>query len=227
MFQPEDVFQTLYKDSISQACRFRVLGFEESRDVVLRSGFISSIEDQLQLYFQESVRGKRMPSSEIHRGNLRRFENNWRDIHSSSTCLACLRRRPQYGLPCGHIVCENCVLVFGECCVDDPWIFKLCRCFLCGLEIPKELVVRVHPPTAGAGVLCIDGGGTRGVLPLEFLKRIQDRIGLQIPIQKFFKLVLGTSSGKCSPDSKVYSNCSKVVGVMRDSSSKDGQSKGV
>jgi hypothetical protein len=25
----------------------------------------------------------------------------------------------------------------------------------------EEVVVKVHPPTAGAGILCIDGGGLR------------------------------------------------------------------
>jgi hypothetical protein len=48
--------------------------------------------------------------------------------------------------------------------------------------MPKEVVVKVHPPTAGVGVLCIDRGGTRGVLPLKFIKRIEDRIRLLIPL---------------------------------------------
>ncbi|KAH7111317.1 phospholipase [Dendryphion nanum] len=109
----------------------------------------------------------------------------------SSTCLCCLRRRPQYGLPCGHTICENCVLVFGECCVDDPWIFKMRHCLLCGVSMPEELTVKVHPPTAGVGVLCIDGGGARGVVPLKLMKRIQDRIGLSIPFQKFFRVAFG------------------------------------
>jgi patatin-like phospholipase/acyl hydrolase len=61
--------------------------------------------------------------------------------------------------------------------------------------MPEEVVVKVHPPTAGVGVLCIDGGGTRGVLPLKFMKRIEDRIGLPIPLQKFFKVAFGISSG--------------------------------
>jgi hypothetical protein len=174
------------------------MAFEGTRDVILRSGFIGRVEDRLRGFFEQSIRRSGTPSSEIHKGNLRMFEDRWRDIHSSSTCLACLRRRPQYGLPCGHIVCENCVLVFGECSVDDPWIFKVHRCFLCGVGISEELVVKVHPPTAGVGVLCIDGGGTRGVLPLEFMKRIQDRIGLPIPLQKFFKVAFGTSSGTLS-----------------------------
>jgi patatin-like phospholipase/acyl hydrolase len=60
----------------------------------------------------------------------------------------------------------------------------------------EEVVVKVHPPTTGVGVLCIDGGGVRGVLSLGLMKRIQDRIGLPIPFQKFFKVAFGISSGQ-------------------------------
>jgi hypothetical protein len=193
------VFRTLYRDVFYQVSESRVMAFEGSRDVILRSGFISKVESRLRELFEQSSRNRGKPSSEIHRDNLRVFEDRWRSIQSSTTCLVCLRRRPQYGLPCGHIVCENCVLVFGECCIDDPWIFRVHRCFLCGVEMPKEVVVKIHPPTAGVGgVLCIDGGGTRGVLPLKYMKRIEDRIGLRIPLQKFFKVAFGISSGTSS-----------------------------
>lgn len=188
------MFRTLYRDAFYQVSKSRVMAFEGSRDVILRSGFISRVENRLRVFLEQSIRGG-TASSEIHRGNLRSFDDRWHSIQSSTTCLACLRRRPQYGLPCGHIVCENCVLVFGKCSVDDPWIYKVHHCFLCGAEMPEEVEVKVHPPTAGVGVLCIDGGGTRGVLPLKFLKRIQDRIGLPIPLQNFFKVAFGVSSG--------------------------------
>jgi patatin-like phospholipase/acyl hydrolase len=61
--------------------------------------------------------------------------------------------------------------------------------------MPEQVAIRTHPPTAGVGVLCIDGGGVRGVLPLKMMKRIQDRIGLSIPFQKYFKVAFGISSG--------------------------------
>ncbi|KAH8799647.1 acyl transferase/acyl hydrolase/lysophospholipase, partial [Xylogone sp. PMI_703] len=195
MFNPESVFRTLYRDVFYQVSNSRVIAFEGTQDVILRSGFINSVENRLLEFFEESIRSKGIPSSMIHRGNLRIFEDRWRDIHSSSTCFACLRRRPQYGLPCGHIVCENCVLVFGKCSIDDPWIFEVHSCFLCGADMPEKLAVRVHPPTAGVGVLCVDGGGGRGSLPLGFMKRIQNRIGLPIPLQRFFKVAFGISSG--------------------------------
>ena len=56
--------------------------------------------------------------------------------------------------------------------------------------------MKMYPLTSGAGVLCIDGGGVRGILPLGLMKRIQDRIGLPIPFQKFFKVAFGISSGQ-------------------------------
>ena len=198
VFPSIKVFEVLYKALFSKVSKDRVIAFEDSKDVMLRSGFINLVEKLLQLYFEELTQDG-TPALEIHRRNLCRFETSWQGIKSSSTCLCCLRRRPQYGLYCGHIICENCVLVFGECCVDDPWIFKIRHCLLCGVEMLEELTMKVHPPTAGVGVLCIDGGGTRGVVPLKLMKRIQDRIGLSIPFQKFFKVAFGISSGKSFP----------------------------
>jgi hypothetical protein len=172
------------------------MAFERSSDVILRSGFINLVENHFVDYFRQSVQGAGRSSAEIHGDNLKRFKDQWRDILSDSTCFTCLRRRPQYRLHCGHCVCQTCVTNFGDRCPDDPWDFKVRRCFLCGMTMPEEVVVKVHPPTTGAGVLCIDGGGVRGVVPLEFMRRIKDRIGLPIPFQKFFKVAFGISSGQ-------------------------------
>jgi len=171
------------------------MAFEGSPDVVLFAGFINGIENQFRELFKQLTHGGKA-SADIHKDTLRRFAGYWRNIYSSSTCYTCLRRRPQHGLECGHINCENCVVVFGDDCKDDPCDFKIHHCFLCGAEMSEQVVVKVHPPTAGVGVLCVDGGGTRGVLPLKFMKRIEDRIGLQIPLQRFFKVAFGISSGK-------------------------------
>lgn len=56
--------------------------------------------------------------------------------------------------------------------------------------------MRVHAPTAGIGILCIDGGGVRGIIPTTILELLEERIGLPIPIQEHFKLALGISAGK-------------------------------
>jgi len=71
---------------------------------------------------------------------------------------------PQHGLPCGHIIYENCVVLFGDYCKDDPYIFKIHDYFLCEAELSEELIVKINPRTvAGVAVLCIDGGGARGI----------------------------------------------------------------
>lgn len=195
IFEPADVFKVLYRDVFLQVSEARVIAFKESEDVILRSGFINMVEEHLAGLFEQSVRDPMTPSARIHMGNLRRFKGRLQEIQSTSTCLSCLLSRPQYGLPCGHCVCENCVLVFGECYVDDPWIFKIHACFLCWAKIPEEVIVRVHPPTARVGVLCIDGGGVRGTVPLQLMKQIQERmqmcINLPIPLQNSSRSLLG------------------------------------
>ena len=85
---------------------------------------------------------------------------------------------------------------FGEQSVEDPWEFKVRRCFLCKMVMVDEVIVKIDPPTTGAGVLCLDGGVVLGVISLAFMQRIQDRIGLPISFQRFFKAAFGVSSGQ-------------------------------
>ena len=180
------------------------MAFSETNDVILQSGLITMVEGHLVRYFEQLVSGK--AAADIHRDNLACFKDQWLHIQSSNTCLCCLRRRPQYGLPCGHCICENCVLIFGEADENDPWTFTVSCCFLCGRATPSEVMIKVHPPTAGAGVLCIDGGGTRGIVPLVLMKQIQERIGLPIPLQRFVKVAFGVSIGMPfeTPDDERY-----------------------
>jgi hypothetical protein len=134
----------------------------------------------------------------IHTSSLERFRDQWEGIESSDTCFCCMLRRPQYDLPCGHCVCENCVVLFGGDWDDqeDPWVFHVRRCFLCPHKIANAIAVRVHPPTAGAGVLCMDGGGVRGIVLLLLMEQIQDSIDLPIPLQRFVKVAFGVSIGR-------------------------------
>ncbi|RKK85892.1 hypothetical protein BFJ68_g15415 [Fusarium oxysporum] len=57
------------------------------------------------------------------------------------------------------------------------------------------LVVRIRPPTAGHSILCIDGGGVRGIIPPAILGQVQQQLDLPIPIQEFFTLAYGVSAG--------------------------------
>ncbi|RYO00263.1 hypothetical protein AA0121_g13424 [Alternaria tenuissima] len=55
--------------------------------------------------------------------------------------------------------------------------------------------MRVKPATAGLRVLSIDGGGIRAAIPIQFLCALEKAVGLDMPIQEFFDLAYGTSSG--------------------------------
>jgi len=48
--------------------------------------------------------------------------------------------------------------------------------------MPNDITIKVHPLTTGVGILYIDGGGTRGIIPLMLIKIIQDCINVLIPL---------------------------------------------
>jgi hypothetical protein len=196
VFEPTSVLNTLYKEICYEASREALLSYEKPTDILLPSGFVKMIEGQMKEMFHDVFHSSiSKVTAKVHMSVLRRFQSSWADIFSFETCLVCLRRRPQYGLPCGHCICENCVIVFGQRSPRDPYLFQISKCFLCGL-ITSDTNIRVNPPTAGYSVLCIEGGGVRGVGPLACLQQLQDRINLPIPVQRFFKVVFGVSSGR-------------------------------
>jgi len=132
----------------------------------------------------------------VHMEVLQKYAPRWVELKCRKTCFVCMRRTPQYGIECGHCICENCVKVFGRASENDPWYFAADFCFLCRADSKAKF--RIHPPMAGVGVLCIDGGGIRGIIPTTILELLEERIGLPIPIQQHFKLALGISAGKFS-----------------------------
>jgi hypothetical protein len=196
-FDPYVLFSALYRSSLTHASTAYLERFDLANRDKLQNYFLELCAGHFQHLFLVAQQPS-FTSAAIHSSIIKEFENQWALVFSTSTCLVCLRRRPQYALPCTHVICENCVIVFGEDCVDDPWAYKVPECFLCREQIPGPFIVRVRPPTAGVGVLCIDGGGTRGIIPLQVLKRLEDCIGLPIPVQKLFQVAFGISSGTFS-----------------------------
>ena len=172
--------------------------YDSSINLLLPSGFVQAILEQLQKYFEDFIRGAGTPSKTIHYNNLKRFKLRWKRVRSDDLCFACLRRTPENNWPCGHAVCENCVRVFGQEDENDRWAFGVQRCFLCDMAL-REVTVKLKPDTAGVNVLTIDGGGIKGVVPLLFLQTLQDRLGLPIPVQDHFEIAFGTSSGRWTP----------------------------
>ena len=95
-------------------------------------------------------------------------------------------------MTCGHSICDVCVEIFGIECSGVECQYEVQACTLC---TSGRVVVRLKPPSAGVSILSIDGGGIRGVIPLEFLNRLQQTIG-DCPVQDLFDLAFGTSAGK-------------------------------
>lgn len=125
----------------------------------------------------------------------------WTKIYSFKTCYGCLCCSPQYVLPCGHAFCEECVRDFGERGIQESstTISTHDDCLLCGIgDGIKGWPWKIHlkPRSAGVRLLSLDGGGVRGVAELEILRRLETKIGLNVPISDFFDLIVGTGTGK-------------------------------
>ncbi|KAM7210074.1 patatin-like phospholipase-like protein [Rhypophila decipiens] len=188
-FKPSDVFHALYRDTCAYVARLTART-DRLDGHLLPSAFVDLILKNMCSLFKEYVEG--MSAVEIHRRTLKKYALKWEKLRSEKTCFVCLRRIPQFGTKCRHRICEICIKTFGETS-DDPWLFNASTCFLCQLE--SQIVVRVHAPTAGIGILCIDGGGVRGIIPTTILELLEERIGLPVPIQEHFKRALGISAG--------------------------------
>ena len=198
VFSPLDVFSTIYQDALSHVGEGRVIAFENSEQIILRTGFTKLVRESFQQDFNKWVENTEMTAVELHRQNLSRFWNRYKTIDSTRTCLSCKRRQPSICLPgCKHCVCETCVELFVDPDHDD--LFRIRQCFCCGTEMPEAVVVKIHPPTTGVGLLFIDGGGIKGVIPLRIMQLIETKlrelIEADLPIQTLFKVGFGVSIG--------------------------------
>ena len=187
----------MYEQALSDALGERVISFPSSRDIILRTGILNVVRTHLYEYFETLTASSTSSSASIHLATLRRFHDKWRDVYSDVTCISCLSRDPEYRMPCGHMLCEPCVQIYGN--ESEPWTYRIGSCLFCMAEWSEDIVVGVKAPTRGVSILCLDGGGTRAIIPLTLMKRIQERTGLSLPIQKYFKLVAGVSSGNVVP----------------------------
>ncbi|KAI1101208.1 hypothetical protein F4804DRAFT_17888 [Jackrogersella minutella] len=123
-----------------------------------------------------------------------------RNFFCNSVCLVCLFNPPQHALSCGHIICAECAIDFGrfeggtQIVVDGcPLANEQGVCDIVSAKSKVPTVIQLLPAYSGLRVLTLDGGGVRGIVELTVLKAIEDRIGL--PLQRFFDLVVGTSTG--------------------------------
>lgn len=184
-FDPVAIFDRLYKPSCFRALEAfsRRLAFAQSQ--------ILAVQDHLIVLFSAMLSSDRNAAA-IHQSRIKASSMPWRRMYSNRTCIPCLRRRPEYSFSCGHAICDTCTQVFGTRTLGNEYEYRFDTCLICQDGV---LQVAVKPPTAGVRIVSIDGGGVRGVVPLEFLVLLQDLLGPDCPVQSLFDLAIGTSSG--------------------------------
>lgn len=188
VFDPELIYDHIYKPLCVQSlvASSKMQSLVPPQNQAIRD----SLADQFSVM---QISGK--TADTIRRSNFDSIEIPWGKFQSNQTCLPCLRRKPEYVLSCGHSVCDTCVRIFGCPVLGSEYTYELKSCPLCS---SGWLTVALKPPTAGVRILSIDGGGIRGVVPLEFLGILQNVVGPNCPIRDLFDLAFGTSSGELS-----------------------------
>jgi predicted acylesterase/phospholipase RssA len=140
-------------------------------------------------------------AAEIHRDYVlkdfyRHLSGSKRYI-SHTSCFSCLIAPPEHALPCGHVLCTPCVQSFGK--PSGRYMVEMSYCPLHhedpdGQFRPKWPIT-IKPATAGVRILSLDGGGVRGISELIIMQEIERALGGGLPIQAFFDLIVGTSTG--------------------------------
>lgn len=120
----------------------------------------------------------------------------------ASVCYACLFGRPEYTLPCSHVICFDCIKEFDETPPETKYPGTVINreCVLCSSRENKvgtwPYCVEYQPDLGGIRVLSLDGGGVRGVIQLSILKRLESLVDLDMPLGEHFDMIVGTSVGK-------------------------------
>lgn len=118
----------------------------------------------------------------------------------ASVCYGCLFGRPEYKLPCGHVICVSCVREFDESLRDKkyPGLAIHTSCILCGSSKQDTWPCEFQylPDLSGIRVMSLDGGGVRGIIQLSILSRLEELLNIEMSLGEFFDLMVGTSAGE-------------------------------
>lgn len=160
VFCPRKVFRSLYYDTCYKVHR-NVYSIDELTQVQC-----DRIESCITALFDNMTLNSR-PSAHVYLENLLSQNNYWGWLRSNRICLICIRCYPEYSLPCSHSLCDIYIQIFGTLLLYREEEYYVTLCPFCGSR--KALTVRLKLSTSASRILSIDGGGSRGIIPLENL----------------------------------------------------------
>jgi predicted acylesterase/phospholipase RssA len=169
---------------------------------IFRNDIYRNLEKLLERLFAAT---KEMPERELQAAAdihkevvLRRFFkhlNGPEKFISHSACFSCLISPPEHSLPCGHVLCTPCVKAYGTARGRTWTELRQCPLHEAEEQFETRWHVAVKPLEAGTRILCLDGGGIRGIVELTILQQIEKMLGGTLKIQSFLDLIVGTSTG--------------------------------
>jgi len=167
-----------------------------SLDVGQQRGTSSQIQNAIEVtfcqYASEIINAK-TDGTQRHEKVLSRFKELWKGIYSNKICFPCMARPAENTLTCNHVFCTPCIMEHGKANEAEPSTFWVAHCPLC-CE-PNNINFNFKPPTAGVRAIIAEGGGVRAVVPLTFLKELENCIDLPMSISDHFDIGVGCSSG--------------------------------
>ncbi|KAH7192830.1 uncharacterized protein B0J16DRAFT_394837 [Fusarium flagelliforme] len=157
---------------------------------------IRDLDDRLQQYDQEKniIPRYLSPVMAKYYGSADSLSSASK-IKSNLTCLCCVRRIPENILPCGHLLCKACVQAHALSLGQGLFHMNFCPLHRKETSWPKPAPIRFKPDEAGVRVMCLDGGGVRSIVEIVTLQAIERVLRHHIPVQNFFDLIVGSSTG--------------------------------
>ena len=162
-----------------------------STQQITQDHFCALVEDKLAKLVLR-VRSSPQDGRRVYLQEIQKLQPTAASLRSEKTCL-CLHRMLERPLPCGHGVCDTCLQRFGTHSPEDPYVFHLRDCPLCG-QPTQGCSARLIPPTSGIRLLSIDGCGSRIAIALTFLVDLESRLQMfECPLSDYFDLVTATA----------------------------------
>lgn len=184
-FRTDDVYDSLYREHCRTAWEIHQDPHPDQH--------CDAVHECLTRFVEQL--GPRRSSVAIRREILTAVGTQWPRICLPTVCSFCLSRSIEHMLPCRHAICDTCVPIFGSPSRSAEYHVELSRCPWC--QETCDLTVRQLPPTKGAVVVALDGGGIRGLVTLGLLRALQRRLEGAVSIVEIADYIIGTSVGRC------------------------------